>query len=471
MKKLVYSALGLALLFASSCKKDSFDAQKELVSGGASGVDTLVGEISVNSTVTRTTYLQGIVYVKPGVTLTINPGVTIKGSLGSGVLDSVHLEVNKGTLVVEKGAKLIANGTPTSPIVWTSPKAAGTRAQGDWGGLVLLGNAPIHTKTGATSNTFEALPSSDPRNSYGGNNAADNSGSVTYNRFEFGGGLVLLVNQEINGVTFCGVGNGTTFHHVEVSQAGDDAFEWFGGTINAHHLLAFNPRDDEFDFDEGYSGNLQFIIGYRVNLNDISGSHAIEADNDANGTNGFPHTTPFIANATLVGPSDTTSGVGPGNYYDGEVFLRRNVRIRLVNSLIIAQKQPYALVTTPTTQPLVASVANLSDSIVIGYNIWQTNSAHAVVKSAIEGNPVNSPVDDVATINKLVGLGNSALAGFNDFKLDGALKPLAGSPALSGGVNLAALGLTQFTGTTQRGAVISTDPWTSTGTWLSIATN
>ncbi len=470
MKKFLYSALGLALIFASSCKKDNFNAQKELISGGASGVDTLVGEISVNTTVTRTTYLEGVVYVKPGVTLTVNAGVTIKGSLGSGVLDSVHLETNKGTLVVEKGAKLIANGTPTSPIIWTSPKPAGTRAQGDWGGLVLLGQAPIHTATGGTTNTFEALPSSDPRNSYGGTNPADNSGSVTYNRFEFGGGLVLKVNQEINGVTFCGVGNGTTFNHVEVTNGGDDGFEWFGGTVNADHLISFNPRDDEFDFDEGYSGNLQFIIGYRVNLNDVSGSHGIEADNDANATNGTPHTTPFIANATFVGPADTTSGIGPGNYYDGEIFLRRNVRLRLVNSLIIAQKQPWALVTTQTTGPLVASVAALSDSIVIGYNIWQTNSAHPVIRSTTEGNPATGP-DDPTTLAKLSNLNNTALASLNDFKLDGTLTPLAGSPALSGGVNLAALGLTQFVGTTQRGAVITTDKWTSTGSWLSIALN
>jgi len=470
MKKLIFAFMGVAVIFASSCKKDGFHETKELVSGGASGVDTLVGTISHDTTVVRTTYLKGIVYVAPGATLRINAGVTIKGSPGGVAPDTINLANNKGTLVVQKGAKIIANGTPTAPIVWTSTAAAGSRHFGDWGGVVLLGNATIHTATGATTNSFEALPVSDPRNGYGGTNDADNSGSMTYNRIEFGGGVIAKPNQEVNGLTFCGVGNGTVINHIEVSNSGDDGFEWFGGAVNCDHLLDFSPKDDEYDFDEGYHGNLQFIIAYRLNINDNSGSHGIESDNDASATGTNPHTLPFIANATFIGPADTTSGVGPGNYYDGEIFIRRNSRIRLVNSLIIAQAQKWAIVTTPTTKPLVASTASLSDSILLAYNIFQTNSAHPVVSSSIEGNPA-VVTDDAATLNKLVGLGNSALGALADFKLDASLKPLPGSPALSGGVNLAALGLTQFVGTTQRGAVLSSDAWTSTGSWLSISTN
>jgi hypothetical protein len=470
MKKLIFAFMGVAVILASSCKKDGFHESKELVSGGASGVDTLVGTISHDTTVVRTTYLKGIVYVAPGATLRINAGVTIKGSPGGIAPDTINLANNKGTLVVQKGAKLIANGTPTSPIVWTSTAAAGSRHFGDWGGVILLGNATIHTASGATTNTFEALPSSDPRNGYGGTNDADNSGSITYNRIEFGGGVIAKPNQEVNGLTFCGVGNGTTINHVEVSNSGDDGFEWFGGAVNCDHLLDFSPKDDEYDFDEGYHGNLQFIIAYRLNINDNSGSHCIESDNDASATAGTPHTLPFITNATFIGPADTASGVGPGNYYDGEIFVRRNSRLRLVNSLVIAQAQKWAIVTTPTTKPLVASTASLSDSLLLAYNIFQTNSAHPVVTSSIEGNPA-VVTDDAATLGKLVGLNNSALGAFADFKLDGALKPTTGSPALSGGVDLHALGLTQFVGTTQRGAVISSDPWTTTGTWLSTSTN
>lgn len=464
--------MGVAIIFASSCKKDGFTAQKELVSGGASGVDTLVGSITHDTTVVRTTYLKGIVYVDSGVTLRINAGVTIIGSPGSTAPDTVNLANNKGTLVIQKGAKLIANGTPTSPIVWTSSKPAGSRKFGDWGGVVLLGKATIHTATGAKTNTFEALPSSDPRNSYGGTNDADNSGSMTYNRLEFGGGVVIRPNQEVNGLTFCGVGNGTRISYVEVTNSGDDGFEWFGGSVNCDHLVDFSPKDDEYDFDEGYHGNLQFIIAYRLNINDNSGSHGIESDNDASGTSNPPHTLPFIANATFIGPADTTSGTKDGNknYYDGEIFIRRNSRLRMVNSLIIAQKQPWAFVTTPTTKNLVAGSASLSDSVLLAYNIWQTNSSNPVVSSSIEGNPAVVTADPSA-LARLGGLNNTALNALTDFKLDGALKPLPGSPALSGGVDLHALGLTQFVGTTQRGAVITSDPWTTTGTWLSTATN
>ncbi|MHA4807424.1 hypothetical protein ACX0G9_04940 [Flavitalea flava] len=468
MKKLIFGAMSVAVLFAISCKKNNADVtQKELIHGTL--VDTLVGVITHDTIVSRTTYLKGIVYVAPNVTLTVNAGVTIIGSPGSIAPDTINLENNKGTLVIEQGAKLIANGLPNSPIVWTSSKPAGSRKFGDWGGIVLLGKAPIHTATGATTNTFEALPSSDPRNTYGGNIPTDNSGSITYNRFEFGGGVVIKVNQEVNGFTFCGVGSGTRFSYNEVTNSGDDGFEWFGGTVNIDHCIDFNPKDDEYDFDEGYSGRLQFIIAYRLNINDNSGSHGIETDNDASGTAANPHTTPFIANATFIGPVDTISAVHDGlrNYYDGEIFFRRNSRLRLVNSLIIAQAQPFAVVSTPTTRGLVASTISLSDSVLIAFNLFQTNSAHPVVTSAVEGNPVQ-PTDDNVVLSKLGGLNNTPLANMAAFKLDGGLKPLPGSPALTGGANLSSLG---FVGTTQRGAVLSTDPWTTTGTWISTATN
>jgi hypothetical protein len=483
MKKIIFAAVGFAAIFASSCKKnqDLVPIQKELAPGSL--VDTLKGEITFNQTVTKTTYLLGIVYVKPNVTLTINPGVTIKGSPGPAIPDTVNLENNKGTLCIQRGAKLIANGTPNSPIVWTSSNAPGSRHFGDWGGLVVYGKAPIHRANGATNGLFEAFDyKPDERNRYGYGDAAfptadphDNSGSITYNRFEFGGGVVYVVDKEVNGVTLCGVGDNTVFHHNEILWSGDDAIEFFGGTVNVNHIVAFEAHDDNYDEDEGFSGNMQFVIGYQNTNCDNSGSHIIESDNDASATNATPHTNAFIANATFVGPTVAKNFSGAGNfYYDGAIFLRRNSRIKLVNSLVICQQQPWAVVVTPTTRPLVASVPNLSDSIVIAYNIFQTNSANPTVSSPIEGNPV-----PLATLND-AGLlailsnssnANSALATYGDFKLDGYLKPLAGSPALTGGVNLNALGLTQFVGTTQRGAVISSDPWTSTGTWISVANN
>ena len=477
MKKIIYLAIGVSAIVAASCKKSDLSVQKELIVSGTSAPDTLAGEITVNTTVTKKTYLDGIVYVKPGVTLTVNAGITIVGSTGPAIPDTVNIRNNKGTLCIEKGGKLVSNGTPSSPVIWTSEQPVGSRHYGDWGGVVLYGLAPIHRANGASNGLFEAFDyKPDERNRYGGTDSLDNSGSITYNRFEFGGGVVYQVNKEVNGFTMCGVGAGTVFNHNEVAWAGDDGIEFFGGTVNIDHVLVYEPHDDNYDFDEGYHGKQQFTIAYQTTNCDNSGSHFIESDNDASATNVGPHTNAFISNCTFVGPTTAQNfGSNPttGFYYDGAILVRRNSRLTLVNSLLICQQQPFAVVTTPTTYPIVCHVPSLTDSIVIAYNIFQTNSAAPVVKSTIEGNPV--PLASTTDNPLLAILGgtsnaNTALGTYNDFKLDGTLKPLPGSPALTGGQNLQALGLPFFTGTTQRGAVRTTDVWTNSP-WISIAAN
>jgi hypothetical protein len=476
MKKFIYTALGVAALFATSCKKETVDqGQKELVVSGV--VDTLKGDITVNTTVTKTTYLKGIVYVKPGVTLTVNAGVTIKGSLGGVLIDLVNLENNKGTLVVEKGAKLIANGTATSPIVWTSERTAGSRDFGDWGGIVILGNAPIVTRTGAATNIFEALtavPNTGGRNSYGGSTANDNSGSMMYNRIDFAGGVVVAANQEVNGLTLCGVGSGTTLKYIEVSNSGDDAFEFFGGTVNASYLVSFSNKDDDYDFDEAYAGNLQFIIAYRTDLADNSGSEMIELDNNATiNIFGGKQTLPFIVNATLIGPASVvaratnTAGVAlTGSRFDGGVYVRRSGLIRLANSLIIAQAMPCALASTHASLLMDPTTSGASALV---NNLWQLNDTLRVVRDANEGNPiVVLPMTQNAALAAFIPTwGNTFLANFGAYKLGAALNPLATSPALTGGMNLASFG---FVGTTQRGAVRTTDVWTAQP-WISTAQN
>ncbi len=516
MKKILYVATGLAMIAAVACKKN-LDVEKPLIAGGAN-LDTLVGTISVNTTVTKDVYLYGWVYVSPGVTLTINPGVKVYGSQSTFLLpgqlfDTVNAFRNKGALMIQAGAQLVAQGTCQQPIIWTADNKipAGQRKFGDWGGVIIYGNAPIHKAvTGAGNGRFEAfdIRPNDLRNFYVGNNLSDNSGILTYNRIEFAGGLITEVNKEINALTFCGVGAGTTVHHIEILKSGDDAIEWFGGNVNADHLLTYATKDDDFDFDEGYNGNLQFIVGVRDTTADNSGSHLIEADNDANGSNTSltPYTAPFIANATLIGPQvakNFDGGVNANSYFDGAILDRRRVSLRLVNSYVIANKMPFGLVFTPTTgvtgtsggfptSPLLDPPALTLPGNVQYNNIFQINNDPAfngaLVLAGNENNPIKnqtgSPTsstvllpwapNEASLVTKLISANNlnNGLVLQSDFSLGDCLENRSTTPFLNTGTNLASIGL-PFVGTTERGGVITSDNWTCAGVscgWISIVT-
>lgn len=190
----------------------------------------LEGEITSDMTLKAAdnNLLRGFVYVTDGVTLTIEPGTVIKGEKSS-----------KGSLIVERGGKLIAEGTAEKPIVFTSDQPKASRTYGDWGGLILCGKSIVNNTAG------EAQIEGGPRSYYGGKDPEDNSGIVKYVRIEFAG-YPLEPNKEINGLTCGGVGRGTTIEYVQVSFCGDDSFEWFGGTVNAKHLIAYKGWDDEF---------------------------------------------------------------------------------------------------------------------------------------------------------------------------------------------------------------------------------
>ncbi|MBN2813130.1 MAG: hypothetical protein JXQ80_03575, partial [Bacteroidales bacterium] len=178
------------------------------------------GDITTNTTLTagKVYLLDGWVYVKSGATLTIEPGTIIRGS-----------KANKGAIIVEKGAKIIAEGTADDPIVFTSNQDAGSRSYGDWGGLIILGEALVNK----TDPTIEGGPTS----TYGGTNDADSSGILKYVRIEFPG-IAFQPDKEINGLTLGGVGSKTVIDYVQVSFCGDDSYEFFGGTVNAKHIIA-----------------------------------------------------------------------------------------------------------------------------------------------------------------------------------------------------------------------------------------
>ena len=275
-KQFLILTLGAALLFAGcSSKSDNIDVNNP--PANSENVVTVSGDVTANTTwsADKIYLLKGNVYVTGNVTLTIEPGTIIKGDKGT-----------KGSLIITRGSKIMAVGTVDKPIVFTSNIAAGGRSQGDWGGVILLGKAP---NNGGTDVQIEGIDPS-PKGQHGGTDANDNSGTMQYVRIEYAG-IPLSVDNEINGLTFGSVGSGTTIDHIEVYRSGDDAYEWFGGTVNAKYLLAIDTWDDDFDTDNGFSGKIQFGLAQRLaSTADVSGSNGFESDNNAAGDNKTPQT-------------------------------------------------------------------------------------------------------------------------------------------------------------------------------------
>jgi hypothetical protein len=249
--------------------------------------------------------LDGQVFVKSGATLTIEPCVTIKGKVGTAA-----------TIIIKPGAMIMAKGEANRPIVFTS--GAATKRPGDVGGIIVLGRAPVNQ----AAPTIEGLPVS-PETTFGGTNPADNSGTIEYVRLEYGG-VRLGANNEINGLTLGGVGSGTTVRYVQVRHTLDDCFEFFGGTVNADHLVCTSPQDDAFDWDWGFSGKLQHLVLQQGTFDDEM--NGFEADNDAQGTDLAPISNPTISNVTLCGRDMT-----PGAKRKYGMLLRRNTGASIRN--------------------------------------------------------------------------------------------------------------------------------------------
>jgi len=300
---------------------------------------TVTGNITSNTTWTtgQTILLSATCFVKNNVTLTIQPGVVIRGDKS----------VTGAGLFITTGSKLIANGTVSQPIVFTSDQAPGARTAGDWGGVILLGlatnNSPAGTGTltnAAGTNYIEGLPiSADTQ--YGGSLDADNSGSLQYVRIEYGG-YVYQPNKEINGLTFGAVGSGTTIDNIQVSFSNDDSFEWFGGSVNCKHLVAYRGLDDDWDTDNGYHGNVQFCLGVRdPNISDnpsVSTSEGFESDNDPNGTTSTPLTSAIFTNITDIGPLRGVPTATCASGFQRGARIRRNSNLKIYNSILMDHK-------------------------------------------------------------------------------------------------------------------------------------
>jgi hypothetical protein len=270
--------------------------------------------------------------IKATATLTIDAGTVIYGKPATA-------DLPPGGLIVQRGSKIIANGTKALPIVFTSAKDPQSRKPGDWSGVVLCGKSANNVKGSGAAGTDGVAELEGGYGAFhgGGANpvADDNSGSLQYVRIEFAG-YPINPNQEINGLTFGSVGSGTTINYVQVSYSNDDSFEWFGGTVNPKHIIAYKGIDDDFDTDNGFSGRVQFGLGIRdANIADQSGSNGFEADNDGNGTQNQPYTAVKFSNMTLIGPKQQSNTTISNQYFMG-AHLRRNVHQTIINSVITA---------------------------------------------------------------------------------------------------------------------------------------
>ena len=290
---------------------------------------TVTSNITANTTwsVGQTILITTPIYVKNNSVLTIQPGVVIRGQKNT-----------TASLIITKGSQLIANGTPTAPIVFTTDQAVGLRGVGDWGGVILLGKA-INNNSGGIGN-IEGLPIS-ADTEHGGTDDNDNSGSMQFVRIEYCG-IVYQPNQEINGLTLGSVGRATMLDNIQVSYCNDDAFEWFAGTVNAKHLVSYRNVDDDFDTDNGFSGSVQFCLAVRdPQLADnpaVSTSEFFESDNNATGSAATPLTSGLFSNATCIGAlrgAPTSSLIASGNR--NRVRIRRNSALRIYNSIFTDQ--------------------------------------------------------------------------------------------------------------------------------------
>jgi hypothetical protein len=352
-KQLLLCAMSVLVFFASCSKETEEDDINPPV---ASNTVEITGDVAANSTWTadKIYVLKGNVFVTSNATLTIEAGTIIKGD-----------KATKGALVITRGSKIMAVGTADKPIVFTSSIAAGARKEGDWGGVVLLGKAPNNL---GTSVPIEGISDATDKGKHGGTDVADNSGTMKYVRIEYAG-IALSPDNEINGLTFGSVGNGTTIDYIEVYRSGDDAYEWFGGSVNCSHLLAIDSWDDDFDTDNGFSGKVQFGLTQRLAVTaDVSGSNGFESDNDAAGSNNAPQTSAVFSNMTVLGPVGSGGSSINANFQHG-AQIRRNSAISIFNSVFIGYTEG---IFYDDALP-AGGTANASANLVAGKSVFANN--------------------------------------------------------------------------------------------------
>ncbi|MEY2650129.1 MAG: hypothetical protein RL608_803 [Bacteroidota bacterium] len=421
---------------------------------------TVATNITANTTWTSNNVylLSGPIYVTNNAVLTIQPGTVIRGNAATA----------GSALIVTKGAKLIAAGTASAPIVFTSSAAPGSRQIGDWGGIVLLGKAANNLPANAAAGTpagignIEGLPVS-ANSEYGGGATPDdndNSGVLKYVRLEFGG-YAYQIDKEINGFTFGSVGAGTEIDYLQASFVNDDAFEWFGGTVNAKHLVAYRCLDDDMDCDFGYRGKVQFgLIVRDPNIADQSSgstSEGFECDNDGSGSTNTPKTAAMFSNFTAIGPLRGNPSATINSKFERALRLRRNSEMKILNSIFMDWKRGIHIDGTASEARATEELLRFRNNIIAG-----CQPSNKIVTTSATFNSKKWVGDNMN--DTLVSAAGLLVSPYNYTAPD--YRPAAGSLALTN-VDFNDQGFPQFTTTSFRGAFAPapepmwTDSWTN----------
>lgn len=454
--------------------------------GGNQSIDVTT-DITTNTTwkAENTYVLKGFIHVANGATLTIEPGTTIKGDFNT----------LGASLFVLRGAKINAVGRADAPIVFTSSRAVGQRQPGDWGGLVIVGNATI-SRTGVeieiegTNTAAGNTPGTNYKVVYsGGTTDTDNSGELRYVRVEFAG-FAPSINNELNSFTFAALGSGTKLSYLQSMAGLDDSFEFFGGTADATNLVSYEAGDDHFDMSEGYRGRLQHIIALQSTQlppRTSAGSASTDPqgiENDgctgagcSNGFNTTPFTAPVVANFTLIGTGDLASSASAGGV---GMMLRRGTAGYYVNGIVSRWARAAVSVRDADTYVRAGSAAvpDLTTADFALRNILLTENA-ATFQT---GGSATQNTFDVAG-NALVAATATTASLFTAFPAAGAAPttatldwaPAAASAAATGGLatftgKLATAAGTVVTGTPYRGAANPAGPKWWQG-WTTYARN
>ena len=333
---------------------------------------TLGGRLTEDLTLKQgeTYMLESSLQVVAPATLTIEPGVTIIADESAGSDNIIYI-------LIEQGARIMAEGTASEPIVMTSEN----KEPGAWGGLHICGKA--HTNAdGETTSEIGNAP-------YGGNEDNDDSGVLKYIRIEYSG-LALDSEHEANGISLYGVGAGTQISYIYVVDGSDDGIEFFGGSADIDHCVVENCTDDSYDWTEGWDGSAEYIIAYQ---SVAECDCLMECDNNGDNNDATPVANPTIRYATFIGNNSTENHRG--------LRLREGTYVNLSNALVCGKPDPITLDTPPTVASFDNGKSSISNTVIVGELLNEEGAGYDNAAFLADG---NSSVEEMSFTDKYVGM-------------------------------------------------------------------